>query len=140
MTQTKSGDTVMIEYTSRLDDGSIFDTCGRPLLLTIGQGKTIPALEEAIVGMEPGESQTLRIAANNAYGPDHKELIKIVSPHTFTKDLQPEIGRRLKVPPIDGRKVAATVTDISEKSVTLDANHPLAGKDLTFDIQLVEII
>jgi peptidylprolyl isomerase len=142
MTQVQSGDTVVVHYTSRLDDGGVFETSeGRePLLLTIGQGKTIPALEEAIVGMEPGESKTLKIVAAEAYGPYHKELVKTVSRRALAKGLEPKVGQRLVATRMDGRKDSVIISDLSEKSVTLDANHPLAGKDLTFDIQLVEIV
>jgi FKBP-type peptidyl-prolyl cis-trans isomerase 2 len=142
MTQVKSGDTVVIKYTGRLEDNSIFDTSENrePLLLTIGQGKTIPALEEAIVGMEPGESKTLRIAASEAYGPYHEELVKTVSRRMLAEGLEPEVGQRLKATRMDGRKDSVTIKDVFEKSITLDANHPLAGKDLTFEVKLVEIV
>jgi peptidylprolyl isomerase len=142
MAQAKSGDTIAFHYTGRLDDGSVFDTSeGRePRLLTIGRGKTIPALEEAIVGMEPGESKTLRIAAREAYGLQHAELIKAVSRRGLAEGLEPKVGQRLQATRMDGRKFSATIAGVTEKSLTLDANHPLAGKDLTFDIQLVEIV
>ena len=121
---------------------SPFDTSENrePLLLTIGQGKTIPALEGAIVGMEPGESKTLRIVAIEAYGPYHEELLKTVSRSILPEGLEPEVGQRLKATRMDGRKDSVTIKDVFEKSITLDANHPLAGKDLTFEVQLVEIV
>ena len=142
MTRAKSGDTVVIRYTGRLEDDSVFHASeGRePLLLTIRQGKMIPALEEAMVGMEPGECKRLKIAAAEAYGPYHKELVKTLGRRVLAEGLEPEVGQRLKATRMDGRKLSVTVKDISEKSVTLDANHPLAGKDLTFDIELMEIV
>lgn len=142
MTQVKSGDTVVIKYTGILEDNSIFDTSENcePLLLTIGQGKTIPALEEAIVGMEPGESKTLRIAASEAYGPYREELVKNISRRILAEGMEPEVGQRLKATRMDGRKDSVTIKHVFEKSITLDANHPLAGKDLTFDVQLLEIV
>lgn len=142
MALAKLGDTVAIHYTGRSNDSSV---CGtrrghEPLLLTIGGGRRIPAFEEAIVGMEPGESKTLKIIAAEAYGLYRNELVKVVSRRALARDLEPEVGQRLTGTRMDGRALAVTVTDTSEKSVTLDANHPLAGKDLTFDIQLLEIV
>ncbi|MHC4742034.1 MAG: FKBP-type peptidyl-prolyl cis-trans isomerase [Planctomycetota bacterium] len=142
MALAKTGDTVAIEYTVKLDDNSVVDRgkCHEPLLLTIGEGKIIPAFEEALVGMEPGECKTLKVAASEAYGPYHEELVKPVSRHTLAEGLEPEIGQRLKATRIDGRKFSVTVRSVSDNSVMLDANHPLAGKNLTFVIQLVEIV
>ncbi len=142
MTQAKSGDTVKIQYTGRLDDNSVFETSvdRDPIQLTIGQGGTIPALEEAIIGMETGESKTIEISAEQAYGIHHKELVHTVSRKVLPADMEPEIGKRLKAISVDGREFPVTIRDISEKTVTMDTNHPLAGKDLTFDIELVEIL
>jgi peptidylprolyl isomerase len=142
MTQAKSGDTVKIQYTGRVDDNSVFDTSVNrdPIQLTIGQGRTIPALEEAIIGMETGESKTIEISAEQAYGVHHKELVHMVSRKVLPADMEPKIGQRLKAASMDGREFSVTIRDISEKTVTMDANHPLAGKDLTFDIELVEIL
>ena len=141
MGQAKSGDTVVIHYTGKLEDGSIFETSKdqEPLLLTIGQNKTIQVLEDAIVGMKPGETKTLKIMAIDAYGPYHEELVKTVSRSVIAKGIEPKVGQKLQATRIDGRKVSVTIKNISEKSVTFDANHPLAGQDLTFDVQLVEI-
>lgn len=142
MARAKSGDTVVVEYTGRLEDSSVFDSSdGRePLSLTLGQGRLIPAFEDAIVGMEPGERKTAKIAAGEAYGPYHDEFVKPVSRRALAEGLEPEVGQRLKATRIDGGEFSVTVRDVSETSVTLDANHPLAGKDLTFDIRLVEIV
>ena len=142
MGQAKSGDTVVIHYTGKLEDGSIFETSKgqEPLLLTIGQNKTIQVLEEAIVGMKPGETKTLKIMAINAYGPYHGELVKTVSRSVIAKGIEPKVGQKLQATRMDGRKVSVTIKNISEKNVTFDANHPLAGKDLIFDVQLVEIV
>jgi peptidylprolyl isomerase len=90
--------------------------------------------------MEPGESKTLKVAAKDAYGPYHEDLVKPVSRRALAEGLEPEIGQRLKATRIDGREFSVTVRELSDKSVTLDANHPLAGKDLTFEIQLMEIV
>ena len=142
MEQAKSGDTVIIHYTGKLDDGSIFETSEdqEPILLTIGENETIQALEEAIVGMKPGETKTLKILAADAYGPYHKKLVKTVSRGVLAKGIKPEVGQELQATRIDGRKLTVTIKEFTEKSVTFDANHPLAGQDLTFDVQLMEIV
>jgi len=142
MAQAKSGDTVKIQYTGRLDDNSVFETSvdRDPIQLTIGKGRTIPGLEEAIIGMETGESKTIEISAEQAYGIYHKELVHTVSRKVLPMDMQPEIGQRLKATSVDGRKFSVTVRNISEKTITMDTNHPLAGKDLKFDIELIAIL
>lgn len=141
MTQAKVGDTIAIHYTGRLDDSSVFSTSthGEPLRLTIGQGRIITALEEAIVGMKPGECKRLKLAASEAYGLRHEVLVKRVHRRKLAKELEPEVGQRLKGTRMDGHPFMVTVRAVSRQSVTLDANHPLAGEDLTFDIQLIEI-
>ncbi|NIP25944.1 MAG: peptidylprolyl isomerase [Phycisphaerae bacterium] len=142
MTQAKSGDTVKIQYTGRLNDNSVFDTSvdRDPIQLTIGQGRTIPALEEAIIGMETGETKTVEISAEQGYGAYQKELVHTVSRKVLPVDMEPEIGQRLKATSMDGRAFSVTIKDISENSITMDANHPLAGKDLKFDIELIAIL
>jgi len=142
MTQAKSGDIVKIQYTGRLDDNSVFETSvdRDPIQLTIGKGRTIPALEESIIGMERGESKTVEISAGQAYGVYHQELVHKVSRKVLPADMEPKIGQRLKATSMDGRAFSVTIRDISEKTVTMDANHPLAGKDLTYDIELVAIL
>ncbi|MBN1806397.1 MAG: peptidylprolyl isomerase [Sedimentisphaerales bacterium] len=142
MEKAKSGDTVVIHYTGKLDDGSIFETSEdqEPLLLTIGENDTIQVLEEAIVGMKPGDTKTLKIPAADAYGPYNKKLVKTVSRSVLVKGIEPKIGQELQATRMDGRKVTVTVKEITDKSVTFDENHPLAGQDLTFDVQLMEIV
>jgi FKBP-type peptidyl-prolyl cis-trans isomerase 2 len=142
MAQAKSGDTVKVHYTGKLDDGTIFaSSLSRdPLEFVIGDERIIPAFEQAVVGMTPGESRTTQIEADEAYGPHHDELVREVDRSIFPADMDPEIGQRLNLSESDGREIVVTVTDFSESSVTLDANHPLAGEDLVFDIQLVGIV
>ncbi|MFQ6002736.1 MAG: peptidylprolyl isomerase [Candidatus Zixiibacteriota bacterium] len=142
MTKAKNGDTVKVHYTGKLEDGTVFDTSIErdPLQFTIGQGQIIPGFEQAVVGMEPGESKITKVPADKAYGPRRKEMVLVVDRNQFPVDLKPKVGQHLQSRQADGRTIRVTVTDVSESSVTLDANHPLAGKDLTFDIQLVEIV
>ncbi len=142
MLQAKYGDTVGVHYTGKLEDGTIFDTSVNraPLQLTIGKGQVIPGFEHALVGMSVGESKTAKIPADNAYGPHRKEMTQIIGRDQFPKHLKPEVGQQLQDHQPDGRVIKVVVADVSESSVTLEANHPLAGKDLTFDIRLVEIL
>jgi FKBP-type peptidyl-prolyl cis-trans isomerase 2 len=142
MAQAKHGDTVKVHYTGKLEDGTVFDTSINrdPLQFTIGEGQIIPGFEQAVVGMNPGESKTTKVSADKAYGSHHKEEVLVVDRNQFPVDLKPEIGQKLQIRRTDGQTIVVTVTDVSESSVTLDANHPLAGKDLTFDIQLIELV
>ncbi|MFQ6034314.1 MAG: peptidylprolyl isomerase [Sedimentisphaerales bacterium] len=142
MAQAKSGDTVTVHYTGRLDDGYVFDTSANrnPLKVKIGQKAVMPAFEQAIIGMEQGESKTVKIQAEEAFGRYREELIRTINRSVFPANLEPKVGQRLTATCMDGRTVAVTVTNVSESSVTIDANHPLAGEDLTFDIELVKIL
>ena len=141
MEQAKIGDTVRVHYTGKLDDGTVFDTSeGQELLhFTIDEGQVIPGFEQAVIGMKLDESITVKIPVDEAYGPYRDELVLVVEPDQFSADLEPEVGQRLQMSQADGQIIIVTVTGVSESSVTLDANHPLAGKDLTFGIKLVEI-
>ena len=141
MTQAKKGDTVKVNYTGKLQNGTIFDTSENrdPLQFTIGQGQVIPDFEEAIVGMTPGESKTFDTPADRAYGPHYDELVVTVGKDQFPPDVDPEVGEQFQMVGPDGRAMVVIVTGVEESEVTLDANHPLAGEDLTFDIELVEI-
>ena len=142
MAQAKTGDTVKVHYTGKLDDGTIFDSSANhePLQFTVGEGQLIPGFEQAIIGMNPGESKTVQILSENAYGPHREEMVMEVDRSDFPADLEPEVDQRLQVSQSDGKTFAVTVTAVSELKVTLDGNHPLAGKDLTFEVQLSEIV
>jgi peptidylprolyl isomerase len=142
MTQAKLGDTVRVHYTGKLSDGTVFDTSsGRdPLQFTIGKAQVIPGFEKAVVGMDLGESRIAEIAVSQAYGPRDERLVLTVGKDQIPQDLQIEVNDRLQVRRPDGEALVVTVTGISEQDVTLDGNHPLAGQDLTFDIELIEIV
>ncbi len=142
MAQAKDGDTVRIHYTGRLDDGEVFDSsAGRePLQFTLGAGQVIPGFEQGALGMNPGEAKTINIPADKAYGPHRKEMVMTVDRKEFPENFELKLGMQLQIPQEDGRALPVKVTDISESNVTLDANHSLAGKDLTFDIELVAIV
>jgi len=142
MAQAKHGDTVKVHYTGKLEDDTVFDASTErdPLQFTIGEGQIIPGFEQAVVGMKPGESKTTKVPADKAYGPHSKEMVLEVDRKEFPEHLKPKVGEQLQVRQADGKTMVVSVTGVSESGVTLDANHPLAGKDLTFDIQLTEIV
>jgi len=142
MTEARNGDTVRVHYTGTLKDGKVFDTSTNrePLEFTLGEGRIIPGFEQAVIGMSPGETKTAEVPSGEAYGPRHDELTVVMDRTELPSDLEPRIGMQLQGNRHDGTSIVVTVTGISESDVTLDANHPLAGEDLTFDIQLVEIL
>lgn len=142
MRQAKKGDTVKVHYTGKLENGTVFDTSLNrdPLQFTIGNDEVIPGFEEAVIGMAPGDSKTVKITADKAYGPHLDEMVLVVERTQIPPNLKPEVGQQLQLKQADGKVILVVVTDVSESTVTLDANHPLAGKDLIFDIQLVEIL
>ncbi|AFY53575.1 FKBP-type peptidyl-prolyl cis-trans isomerase [Rivularia sp. PCC 7116] len=141
MTQAKAGDNVKVHYTGKLDDGTVFDSSAErePLQFSLGSGNVIPGFEEAIVGMAPGESKTATIPADQAYGPQREELVITVEKEQIPTDLSVEVGQQLQISQNNGQVIPVIVTDVSDSKVTLDANHPLAGQQLTFDIELVEV-
>lgn len=143
MAQAQLGDKVKVHYTGRLDDGSVFDSSiiSDPLEFTIGEREVVPGFEEAVIGMSPGESKNVKIPVDKAYGPRRDDMVMVVEREKFPPDIEPEVGQQLEIRQReDGRTIPVTVTDVSESNVTLDANHYLAGKGLTFDIQLLEIV
>jgi peptidylprolyl isomerase len=141
MSQAKHGDTVKVHYTGKLDDGTVFDTSvdREPLEFTIGAGGIIPGFEQAVVGMIPGDSKTELIPTDSAYGPYLEEMVLVIDRQQMPMDVEPEIGQQLQLQHQTGELITVIITDISPDTITLDANHPLAGEDLIFDIQLVEI-
>ncbi len=141
MTQVKSGDTVRIHYTGTLSDGSTFDSSeGRdPLEFTVGSGQIIPGLDTAMPGMAVGETKRVEVPAEQAYGEPNADALQAVPRSEIPADIPLDIGTQLQVQTPSGQVMPVTVAEVTEEQVTLDANHPLAGKDLTFDIELVEI-
>ncbi len=141
MTQIKSGDTVAIHYTGTLLDGSTFDSSeGRdPLSFTVGSGEIIPGLDTAMPGLAVGDTKKVEIAAVDAYGPLNPELRQAIPREGIPDDIPLEIGSQLQMQTPEGQAMPVTVVDADEATVTLDANHPLAGQDLIFDIEVVSI-
>jgi len=169
MAQARQGNRVRIEYTGRLDDGAIFDStlagddcnheecavdaCARddeecgcgghesgPMELTIGAGDFFPQIEEALIGMSPGEKKTVVIPVDEAFGEYDEERVVTVFRKDLPDDLDPEVGDQLGLSDENDESIRVTVMEVTDESVTFDANHPLAGENLTFEIELVEIL
>ncbi|EAV40317.1 FKBP-type peptidyl-prolyl cis-trans isomerase [Roseibium aggregatum] len=141
MTEAKSGDTVRLHYKGTLDDGSVFDSSeGRdPLEFTVGSGQIIPGLDQAIPGMKVGDEKTVRIEPDNAYGAHNPGARQAVPRTNIPANIPLEVGLQLQAQTENGQMMTVTVVEISENEVVLDANHPLAGQALTFEIQLTAI-
>ena len=138
MSQVKNGDTVKVHYTGTLADGTVFDSSleREPLEFTLGAGQLIPGFEKTVLGMSAGESRTVTIPAEEAYGPYREEMVLEVPRTQLPADMQPQVGMQLQVGEEQGEGMVVQITQVSDTNITLDANHPLAGKDLTFNIQL----
>lgn len=141
MATAKQGDTVQIHYTGKLDDGTVFDSSeGRdPLTITLGEGQVIPGFERAVTGMQEGEQKETRLEVEEAYGEPRDDLRLDVPREQLPDDLEVDVGTPLQLNQPDGTPVPVTVASLNEETVTLDANHPLAGQPLTFDLTLVDI-
>lgn len=141
MTQAKTGDTVHIHYTGTLQGGEVFDSSsGRdPLEFAVGSGQVISGLDAAIPGMEVGEKKTVEVPVDDAYGPVNPEARQAVPRADIPEDIPLDIGTQLQVQTPQGQPMPVTVAEVTEEEVVLDANHPLAGRDLTFAIELVSI-
>jgi len=142
MEKAKAGDTVRVEYTGKFEDGQIFDSNkGKELLeFTLGEGKIIPGFEKAVIGMEVDEEKTVKIPPKDGYGEYIEGLVAEVEKERFPENLSLEVGRQLVIPQENGGQLIVTITKVTDSKVTLDANHPLAGKTLIFDIKLKEIV
>lgn len=167
MAQAKTGDKVKVHYTGTLEDGSVFDSsegpderqdnhscgcgsttdgcgCGshaaEPMEFTIGAGQLIPKFEAAVIGLEPGESVSVSIPADDAYGQRVDQMVAVIERSEIPADINPEPGHQMEVILEDGSPLPVLVTEVTDTTITLDGNHPLAGRDLTFAIRLVEIL
>ena len=142
MSQAKSGDTVHVHYTGKLGDGSVFDSSeGRdPLSFELGKGMVVPGFEKAVTGMEVGEQKTVTFPSEEAYGPHDPAKIQKVGRSRVPEEIDLQLGMQLGARTENGQQITFTVVDIADDEITIDANHPLAGKDLTFQVELVEIV
>lgn len=141
MSKAKDGDTVKVHYTGTLENGEVFDTSKEkePLEFTLGQGQLIPGFEKAVVGLNVGDKTTIDIPSTEAYGEVREDLVISVPKDQLPGDVEPQIGMQLQVNQPDGQPIPVRVTDITDEELKLDANHPLAGQDLKFEIELVNV-
>lgn len=141
MSKAKDGDTVRVHYTGWLTDGSQFDSSsgGEPLSFEVGQGRVIEGVDRAVVGMAPGEKRTVKVPAQEAYGPRRAELVGEVPRENLPDGMQFEIGQQLQVSQESGPARVVKVVGVGDDAITLDLNHPLAGEDLVFELELVGI-
>jgi len=142
LAQAKAGDTVRVHYKGSLDDGSVFDSShdGEPLEFTVGQGDVIPGFDDAVDGMSEGETKSVAIKADDAYGQHRDDLVAVIGRSQLPSDIEPEIGLVLEMSSGEGVITYVTITEMAEDTVTLDANHELAGVNLNFEITLVDIV
>ncbi len=135
----QQGDRVRVHYTGTFEDGTVFDSSKdrEPLEFQLGKQQVIPGFENAVIGMMPGEKKTQRIPAAEAYGQRREDMLLEVEREQLPDEISPEVGMQLQMTTTDGRQVPVKITEVSESSIRLDANHPLAGKDLVFDLELV---
>ena len=141
MSQVKENDTVKVHYTGKLTNGEVFDSSleREPLEFTLGQGQLIPGFEKGMINMELNEKKTLNIACADAYGERREEMMQEVPKNQLPPEVKPEVGMGLVSQTPDGQEMRLTVAEVKEDSIVVDANHPLAGQDLVFDIELLEI-
>jgi len=139
--QAKEGDEVQVHYTGKLEDGTVFDTSedGDPLNFTIGENRVIPGFEEAVTGMEPGDSKTTEVEPEQAYGEHREDMVMEMERDQIPDDVDPEVGQQLQLRLENGQTVPVLITALGEDTVTIDANHPLAGRKLMFEIELIDV-
>jgi peptidylprolyl isomerase len=138
----RKGDTVRVHYTCKLSNGTVIDSSQgqEPLEFTLGKGEIIKGLEDAVMGMKVGQSKTTTVAPEQTYGLRHEEWMIDVARDKLPEDFRPEVGLHYELPRENGQSSLATVTHVSQTTVTLDFNHPLAGKNLIFEVTLLEIV
>ena len=142
MSKAKDGDTVKVHYTGTLENGEVFDTSRErePLEFKLGEGQLIPGFEKAVIGMNVGDSTTINIPSTEAYGDTREDLIIAVPKDQLPKEIEPKVGMQLQVNQENGQPVPVRIAEITDTELKLDANHPLAGEDLTFEIELVNVL
>lgn len=141
MIAAKKGDRVKVHYTGKLQDGTVFDSSidREPLEFTLGDGNMIKGFDAAVEGLQQGEKVTANIPSNEAYGEKKQDMFVAVPKSEVPENIKPEVGQQLQVQQANGQAMPVVVAEVTEDKIVLDANHPLAGKDLTFEIELVEI-
>jgi peptidylprolyl isomerase len=140
--KVEKGNIVQVEYTGTLENGEVFDASskhGKPLEFEVGSGQLIKGFDTAVVGMQIGEEKEIKLSSADAYGEIKKELYKKIPRDQLPKEQEPKVGMMLSMQLPTGQQVPVKITEVNEKEVTIDLNHPLAGKNLTFKIKVVEI-
>ena len=142
MNTVENGNTVSVHYTGTLNDGTQFDSSRErePLSFLVGDGQVIPGFESAVLGMQEGETKTITILAENAYGPKNDQAVQVVERSRFPNGYEGNVGESVTGQTGEGQAFRATIVSVEENTVTLDFNHPLAGQDLTFEVELVSIL
>lgn len=143
MSQVKNNDTVKVHYTGKLNDGQVFDSSlerGEPLQFTMGKGQLIPGFEKGLLDMKVKEKKTITIPQKEAYGEPKNELIQEVPKDQLPEDLEPKVGMGLVSQTPNGQEINLIVKEVNDDTIVVDGNHPLAGKDLVFDLEVVEIL
>ena len=142
MTKAKAGDRVKVHFEGYLENGTVFGSSmdDKPFEFAIGEKNMLPGFENAVIGMQKGDTKTITLPPEEAYGSHKKELVSVMERSSFPQEVQLEVGKRLRVRTQDGKYTIVTIKDFTEDSIVLDENDPLAGKTLTFKIELVEIV
>ena len=142
MAPAKLGDTIKVHYSGKFEDGTEFDSSrgAEPMECTLGGGQLIPGFENGLMGMSVGESKTITIAPEDGYGEFRDELVLAVNRDEFPKDVPPEVGQQLRLQKPGNQPFMVVITEVNDDTIVLDANHPLAGKTLAFDVELMEIV
>jgi FKBP-type peptidyl-prolyl cis-trans isomerase 2 len=141
MSAAKAGDTVQVHVTGKLENGAVFDSSdkGAPMQVTLGHHRVIPGLEEALIGMLPGDEKTVKVPPEKAFGDRREDLIVEFDRARVPQEVDAQVGKQLQIQAQDGQSVPAQVIDVADDVIKLDVNHPLAGRELTFDIRLLAI-
>lgn len=142
MSQVQANDKVRVHYTGKLEDGKVFDSSleREPLEVQLGEGKLIPGFEAGLVDMAVNEKKTIQIPAAQAYGESNPDLVQEVPKGQLPPDIKPEVGMGLVSRTPEGREIQLVVADVKDDTIVVDANHPLAGKDLTFEVEVIDIL
>ena len=139
--KTKNGDRVKVHYTGKLENGEVFDSSRdrQPLEFTVGEGNVIAGFDKAVLDMEIGDKKSVEVAPDEAYGSRNEELVVAVERSEFPDHIEPSVGQRLQMQQPEGGTVELVITDMNDETITLDANHPLAGMTLLFEVEMMEI-
>ena len=142
MAKAKNGDKVKVHFTGSLEDGSIFGSTAdeEPFKFTIGEKNMLPGFESAVIGMQKGDTKTITLAPEEAYGPHKKELVHVMDRTSFPEEINLGIGKTLRIRTQDGKYAVVTIKDFTEDNIGIDGNDPLAGETLTFNIELIDIL